>query len=102
MVAIHRAHFGRGPQEARTIVADGIVVCVMTGVYTPVERTLIEAGDSERVRESRLLHQKASASELCEAVERISGSSVVASASSVHFSPDMAIETFVLERVRAG
>lgn len=102
MVAIHRAHFGRGPQEARTIVADGIVICVMTGVYTHVEKTLIGAGDSERVRETRLLHQKASARELCECVERITGSHVAASASSVHFDPDMAIETFVLERPGAS
>ncbi len=102
MVAIHRAHFGRGPSATRTVFADDIVVCVMNDVFTSVERTLIEAGDHERVRETRLLHQKASAAAICEPVERLTGRGIAAFASSVHFDPDMAIETFVLERSEAG
>ncbi len=73
MVAIHRAHFGRGPRATRTIFADDIVVCVMNDVFTDVEKTLIEAGDQERVRETRLLHQMASADAICEPVERLTG-----------------------------
>ena len=102
MVAIHRGHFGKGPRTTRTIVADDIVVCVMNDVFTNVEKTLIQAGDSERVHEARLLHQRALAEAICEPVERLTGRSVAAFTSTVHFDPDMAIEMFVLERSGNG
>ena len=101
MVAVHRAHFGRGPRTARTILADDVVVCVMSDVFN-VEKTLIRAGDRERVRETRVLHQRASADAICEPVKRLTGRDIAAFASSVHFDPDMAIETFVLERSEEG
>jgi uncharacterized protein YbcI len=102
MVSLHRAHFGRGPRTTRTILADDIVVCVMNDVFTSVEKTLIQAGDRDRVRQTRLLHQKALATEICEPVKRLTGRGIAAYASSVHFDPDMAIETFVLERAEGG
>jgi len=40
MVALHRRYFGRGPGAAKAIVADDMVVCTLTDIYTPVERTL--------------------------------------------------------------
>jgi uncharacterized protein YbcI len=102
MVTLHRAHFGRGPRATRTIVADDIVVCVMNDVFTSVEKTLIRAGGRERVRETRLLHQRASAELICEPVKRLTGRSIAAFVSSVHFEPDLAIETFVLEPRESG
>jgi uncharacterized protein YbcI len=102
MVTIHRAHFGRGPRATRTIVADDIVVCVMSDVFTNVEKTLIQAGGRERVREARILQHRALAEQVCEPVERLTGRGIAAFASSVHFDPDMAIETFVLEPSESG
>lgn len=97
MVALHREHFGRGPGAAKTFMADDLVVCVLTDVYTQVEKTLIRAGEVDRVRETRTLHQLAMASEFCEPVERLTGRQVQAFVSGVHFDPDMAVETFLLE-----
>src|ERR1700742_4836859 len=58
-VALHREHFGRGPGAAKTHLSDNLVVCVLTDVFTPVERTLIEAGQEARVRDTRAVHRAA-------------------------------------------
>ena len=97
MVALHREHFGRGPGAAKSLYVDDLVVCVLTDVYTQVERTLIKAGQIERVRETRQLHQRAMRDRFVEPIERLTGRRVVAFVSAVHFDPDLAVETFVLE-----
>ena len=73
MVALHREHFGRGPGAAKTVVANDVVVCVLTDVYTPLERTLIEAGQFEQVRTTRTLHGQAVEDRYKAAVEGFSG-----------------------------
>ena len=57
LVALHRKHYGRGPGAAKSFIADDLVVCVLSDVYTTVERTLVEAGKTDHVREARQLHQ---------------------------------------------
>ena len=94
---LHRAHYGRGATTARTIIQRNYVVCFLDDIYTPVERTLLEAGRSEAVRETRNLFQDAMGPKFREAVEEATGRTVVAFMSQVHFDPDMAAEVFVLE-----
>lgn len=96
MVALHREHFGRGPGAAKSVVSDGMVVCVLTDVYTPVEKTLIGAGRFDHVRETRSLHNQARESEYKSRVEEITGREVSALMSSVHAGPDVAVEIFLL------
>jgi uncharacterized protein YbcI len=97
MVALHRQHFGRGPGAARTWIDDGVVVCMLSDVYTHVERTLIRSGHVDRVRETRILHQLALEPEFKRPVEELTARKVAAFVSSVHFDPDLAVEVFVLE-----
>ncbi|MDX6582963.1 MAG: hypothetical protein QOI10_2147 [Solirubrobacterales bacterium] len=97
MVALHREHFGRGPGAAKCVIADEIVVCTLSDVFTHVERTLIEAGAGERVRDARQMHQRALEPAFRQTVEELTGRGVVAFLSSVHFDPDLAVEVFVLE-----
>lgn len=97
MVALHREHFGRGPGAARSMISDDLVVCILSDVYTQVEKTLIRSGQRERVRETRQLHQRAMRKEFVREVERLTGRKVAAFMSSVHFDPDLAVETFLLE-----
>jgi uncharacterized protein YbcI len=95
-VALHREHFGRGPGAAKTHVNDNLVVCVLTDVFTPVERTLIEAGQEERVRETRAAHRAATEDVYKERMEAVLGRTVEAHLSSVHVDPDVAVDVFVL------
>jgi uncharacterized protein YbcI len=94
---LHRDHYGRGATTARTIIQRNFVVCFLEDIYTPVERTLIEAGRLEAVRETRNIFQDAMGPKFREAVEEATGRSVIAFMSQVCFDPDMAAEVFVLE-----
>jgi uncharacterized protein YbcI len=88
---------GGGATSTRTIIQRNYVICFLEDIYTPVERTLIEAGRLLAVRETRNLFQDAMGSQFVEAVEAAMGRKVVAFMSQVHFDPDMAAEIFVLE-----
>jgi uncharacterized protein YbcI len=95
-VALHREHFGRGPGAAKTHVSDNLVVCVLTDVFTPVERTLIDAGQEDRVRETRAAHRAATDTIYKERMEAVLGRRVEAHLSSVNVAPDVAVDVFVL------
>ncbi|MGH3050002.1 MAG: Na-translocating system protein MpsC family protein [Gaiellaceae bacterium] len=77
--------------------ATDYVVCFLDDIYTPVERTLIEAGREDAVQQTRNVFQDAMRPNFVEAVERATGRHVIAFMSQVHFDPDMAAEIFVLE-----
>jgi uncharacterized protein YbcI len=94
---LHREHYGRGPTSARTIVQRNYIVCFLDDVYTPAERTLIETGRLETVRQTRQGVHDATAPKFVAAVERTTGRSVIAFMTQVHFNPDMAACIFVLE-----
>jgi uncharacterized protein YbcI len=95
-VALHREHFGRGPGAAKTHVTDNVVVCVLTDIFTPLERTLIEAGQETRVRETRAIHHAATEAAYKSRMEAVLGRRVEAHMSTIHFAPDMAVDLFVL------
>lgn len=94
---LHRDHYGRGATTTRTIIQRNYVVCFLEDIYTPVEWTLIEAGRTEAVRETRNLFQDAMGPKFKAAVEEATGRTVIAFMSQVCFDPDMAAEVFVLE-----
>jgi uncharacterized protein YbcI len=95
-VALHREHFGRGPGAAKTHLSDNLVVCVLTDVFTPFEKTLIDAGQAERVRETRAIHRSATEGVYKLRMEEVLGRRVDAHMSSIHVDPDVAVDIFVL------
>src|ERR1043166_6439062 len=70
---LHRDHYGRGATTTRTIIQRNYVVCFLEDIYTPVERTLIEAGRNDAVRETRNIFQDAMGPKFREAVEEVTG-----------------------------
>jgi uncharacterized protein YbcI len=95
-VALHREHFGRGPGAAKTHIADNLVVCVLTDVFTPFEKTLIEAGQEERVRETRAIHRAATEDVYKSRMEAVLERPIEAHLSSIHVDPDVAVDIFVM------
>jgi uncharacterized protein YbcI len=93
---LHRDHYGRGATTARTLIERNYVICFLEDIYTPVERTLIEAGREDDVQRTRNVFQEAMRQRFTDAVEEITGGKVTAFMSQVHFAPDMAVEVFVL------
>jgi uncharacterized protein YbcI len=94
---IHRDRYGRGATTVRTVINREYVVAFLHDIYTPAERTLLEAGKWETVKETRQAFQMAMGPEFSAAVEEIMGRKVIAFMSQVHADPDMAAEIFMLE-----
>ncbi len=95
-VALHREHFGRGPGAAKTHITDNLVVCVLNDVFTPLERTLLDAGQETRVRETRAIHHAATEDAYKARMEAVLGQPVEAHMSTIHVDPDVAVDIFVL------
>jgi uncharacterized protein YbcI len=99
VVGLHRSHYGKGPTRSKSYLIDDVLICVMRDVFTTVERTLVEAGESDKVRETRLAFQDAMRDRFTEAVEQVLERRVVGFTSQVLLDQDIAIEVFVLEPV---
>jgi uncharacterized protein YbcI len=97
MVALHERYHHRIPATAKTqLLEDDLLAVVMGGVYTDVEKTMIELQRSTLVQETRSAFQEATQQRFIEAVERLSGREVMAFISNSHVGPDIEIELFVL------
>ena len=68
----------------------------MSGVYTEVEKTMIELQRVTLVQETRSAFQKAMQERFIGEVERLSGREVLAFISNHHVGPDLEVELFVL------
>lgn len=98
MVTFHANHHHREPLTAKSqMMGDDLLVCVLGGVYTEVEKTLIELQQQTIVQEARTTFQRAVGRRFIDEVERLSGRRVIAFISNSHVGPDLAVEVFVLE-----
>jgi uncharacterized protein YbcI len=95
---LQRDHYGRGPDSVRTVVGYDHIICFLENSFVPVERTLIDAGETAAVRETRLAFQRAMERRFVATVEEISGRKVRAFLSQVSLNPDISVEVFVLAR----
>jgi uncharacterized protein YbcI len=97
MVAFHQRYHHREPVTAKTLLlGDDLLACVLGGVYTDVEKTMIEVQRGTIVRQTRNDFQEAMKDKLIKAVERLSGRHVLAFISDHHVGPDIEIELFLL------
>ena len=100
MVALHQRYHHRIPVTAKTLMlGDDLLACVLGGVYTDVEKTMIELQHKTIVQESRSAFQSAMQHKFIAAVEGISGRDVLAFISNQHVGPDIEIELFMLRAV---
>jgi uncharacterized protein YbcI len=97
VVQIHAECYGRGPTKAKTYLFENYVFCVLEDILTTVERTLVNNGKEQLVRDVRLTFQEEVADRFTSAIEEIVGRQVLTYHSQVVFHPPMAFEIFVLE-----
>jgi uncharacterized protein YbcI len=96
-VRIYKNEFGRGPETARSYFAGpDAIVCVLEQTLTPVERSLADRGQHERLRDLRMFYQYATAGLFTEPVEQLTGRRVRAFLSSIDIQADVAAEMFLL------
>jgi uncharacterized protein YbcI len=97
MVGLKKQFYGKGPTKAKTYINDNYVFCVLQGGITRNEETLLAAGQEHLVREFRLRFQEAMADATKEAIERLTGRTVLGYHSQIVFDPEHAFEIFVLD-----
>jgi len=103
MVSLHKEQFGRGPTNARSHFAGpDTLVCTLEDALLPAERTMIKMGEHQRVRESRMFFQVATATEFVEAVEAIVDRPVRAFASALDPDAQVVWEVFTFHSSDAG
>jgi len=98
MVRLYKELFGRGPTKARTEFAGpDIVICSLENTFTPAERSLVEMGEQQRLRDTRMYFQVATADKFREIIERLTGRRVRAFISGLDADADVCAEVFYLE-----
>src|SRR5215204_1286547 len=97
IVRIHAEHYGKGATQAKTYAWDDLVVTVLRDVLTVAERTLIDLGRADTVREVRTTFQYNLEPTFRAAVERLTGRRVQSFMSQVDPVRGLGIEVFVLE-----
>jgi uncharacterized protein YbcI len=96
MVALHQRYY-RAPATAKTqMLGSDLLACVLGGVFTDVEKTMIELQQGTIVQETRSAFQNAMQQKFIAEVERLSGREVLAFISNQHVGPDIEVELFVL------
>ena len=97
MIRVVHEHWGKGPTRAQVHLDDDFVFCVLDEPLTTVERTLVDGGETDLVRELRLEFHELVRQELGEQVEALIGRSVLTSHCQVVFDPDILFQIFVLD-----
>jgi uncharacterized protein YbcI len=98
IVGILRDHYGRGPMKAKTYALDDIIVVVMRGSgFTPLEQTIMDSGEPDRVIAMREDFQRVMAARYKQTIEELTGRKVLAFLSQAHVEPDITMEIFFVD-----
>jgi uncharacterized protein YbcI len=98
MVRLYKEQFGRGPISARSYYAGpDSVICYLTDSLTPVERSMRDLGEGQRLRDMRTLFQHLTEPQFRAAAEEVTGRRVLAFMSGIDIERDVSCEVFLLE-----
>jgi uncharacterized protein YbcI len=98
MVKAMKTYYGRGPTKAKSYLVDDLLFIVMRGGSTEAEKTMLEAGEHDTVREFRQRFENVMAARLVGTIEQLTERKVVNYQSQVLFDPDVTVEIFVFDR----
>lgn len=96
LVGLLKDYYGKGPTQAKTYYHDDLVVCLLRGGFTRVEKTLQEGGRGEAVIHQRMAFQEVMRQRFEAVVERATCRRVVGFMSGNQQHPDMICEVFIL------
>jgi uncharacterized protein YbcI len=98
LIQIFKFQFGRGPEGISTRYAGAdVIISVIHNSLTPVERSIRDMGEHQRLRDIRMLFQHATEPKFRGIVEEITGRRVLAFTSGVDIMADVCTEFFLLE-----
>jgi uncharacterized protein YbcI len=97
MVRAQKEFFGKGPTQAKSYMLDDLLLIVMRGGMTTAEKTMLEFGQQDQVRQFRQLFENEMTERLTGMVEELTGRAVLTYQSQVMFDPDVVVEIFVFD-----
>lgn len=99
MAGLQREHYGRDSTKVDSYaINDMIVVVVRSKHLTPLERSMVDGGEPQRVLALRAEFARVMAARFTHTVEQVTGRTVVALLSQAHVDPDIIVEAFFLDR----
>jgi len=96
IVTLVKEYYGKGPTHARTYHLGDVVLVLMHGGFTAVEKTLLADGHEQSVIDQRTVFQEVMQPHFRRVIEEELGREVIAFMSSMHHDPDISAELFVL------
>jgi uncharacterized protein YbcI len=97
VVRLFAEYTGRGPNKARTIIREDVVICITHNTLTKGERRLVEEGEGEMVVSVRRKFQTTMRDDLVSGVELLTGRKALSFLSDHDAVHDYAAEVFVLD-----
>jgi uncharacterized protein YbcI len=97
MVRAQKKFFGKGPTEAKSYLLDDLLIIVMRGGLTTAEKTMLEFGQPDQVRQFRQLFENEMTERLTGMIEDLTGRTVLTYQSQIMFDPDIVVEMFVFD-----
>ena len=97
MVRAQKRFFGKGPTEAKSYMLDDFLLVVMRDGLTTAEKTMLEFGNPDQVRQFRQLFENEMTGRLIDIVEQATGRKVLTYQSQIMFGPDRVVEMFVFD-----
>jgi uncharacterized protein YbcI len=98
MTGLKKEFYGKGPDRVRTYFNDSFIFCVLEGGLTRNEQTLLDNDEAELVRTVRIRFQAAMTKPVTEAIEQITGRTVLGYHSQIVFDPTITFEVFALDK----
>ncbi len=97
MVRAQKKYFGKGPTQAKSYFVDDMLLIVMQGGLTTAEKTMMDFGEDDKVRDFRQTFENKMTERLTGMVEEITGRTVLTYQSQILFDPDRVIEIFIFD-----
>jgi uncharacterized protein YbcI len=97
MVHAQKKFFGKGPTSAKSYMLDDMLLIVMRGGFTTAERTMLEFGQQDLVRQFRQIFENEMTDRLQQMIQDLTGRKVLTYQSQILFEPDVVIEIFLFD-----
>ena len=97
VTAIYKDYLGRGPTHSSTTLSDECSTTTLRDSMTRAERSLVNGGEAETVREMRRKFQLAMRDEIIAVVEGVTGRRCAAFLSDHNADEDIGVEIVVFE-----
>ena len=96
LVGLFKEYYGHGPTRAKAYYQDDLVVCVLRGGYSRVERTLLDSGRGDAVVQQRMEFQEVMRERFNEVVAEATGRPVIGFMSGNQQDVELMCEVFLL------